>query len=245
MRVGIVGSNGYLGSALKQALGERKIEIVKLERDFFVGSSLPELDLVIDAGFPRDIYVGEIAIGYYRSLKLRLQYCREFRIQYLYIGSLSSHSPMASKYGTAKKVSEEYVLLYGGKILRAGLIIDSKLPGGRYLELLTILERLPIVILPNSNYFPIGTSKLEDFLNHIHHMILTRESNSSEQTVVVEWTNLRDLAIGLTDKNAKTLPKWLTVWVCKFLKIIPLRKLENLKTIAYKVPNGEDKIETE
>ena len=245
MRVGIVGSNGYLGSSLKQALEDRKIEIVKLEREFFVGDSLPKLDLVIDAGFPRDIYVEKVAVGYYRSLELRLQYCRKLRIQYLYIGSLSSHSPMASIYGTAKRKSEECVLLYGGKILRAGLIVDSKLPGGRYLELLTILERLPFVILPNSSYFPIGTSKLEDFLNHTHQMIYMSESNVSEQAVVVEWTNLRDLAIGLTNKKSKTLPKWLTMLMCKLLKVVPLSKLENLKTIAYKVPNGENKIETE
>ena len=237
MKVGIVGSNGYLGRTLITALEGQNLEILPLGRSFLAGDSLPELDFVIDAGFPRDIYKKDVAVEYHKNLKFRLRYCQEFQIMYLYIGSLSSHSPMDSKYGIAKNQAEVSVLLHGGRILRTGLVVDTISPGGRYLELMNILKKLPFLILPDSRYFPIGITKLADFMDHARHLILSRDLVELEQTVVVEWTNLRDLAKGLIDKKSITLPSIITASICRLLPFLPLGRLDNLKSIAYKIIN--------
>lgn len=234
MRIGLIGASGYLGVALQKFLLEEKIELVILNHKLQLDLKADALDMVIDAGFPRDIYRKKVRNNYFINLNSRLKYCQNYNVPYVYFGSISSYSPIQSKYGSAKEYSENLVKSYGGVVFRFGLVVNSKSPGGRYLEVLKMIEKMPIVLLPHRDFFPIAITKIEDFIDGINNIIDKRNFAIPETMAAVQWTNLNSLMKSSCNKKTFIISKVLTSLLCRLIRIVPLGKYDNLKAIAYK-----------
>ncbi len=235
LRIGIVGSNGYLAGELIQIIQRENIDIFPLGREFLIQDTFPDLDVVIDSGFPRDIHKENVRFEYFKHLAARLEYCKTNKVNYLYFGSLSSHSPVASKYGSAKREAENLVLSMKGKVIRFGLVVNTQEPGGRYKELIDNLRKLPIIFVPNPGFFPVGVTRIEEFLEALDRIIFQSESLVYDQTAPIDWTNLNLLVRNSTNKKVFELPKFVTKVVCRMIRWLPLGKIDNLKAIAYEI----------
>ncbi len=240
MKVGIVGAGGYLGNSLQKCLLENEIDFVKLGREIDVETNVADLDLIIDAAFPRDVFKKKVFNDYLQNLNLRLDLYRNNDIPYIYFGSLSSNSPISSKYGSAKGISEDLVRSLGGKVIRFGLVVSSTSPGGRYLEIIEALEKLPFLFLPDSTFFPIGVTRLDDLMETVMDQIVQKEIEFEDYTAKVTWTNLNLLISGISEKKSFTFSPKATSVICKLITILPLGKFDNLKAIAFKNQSFND-----
>jgi hypothetical protein len=139
-----------------------------------------------------------------------------------------------SRYGLAKREAERLVLSQGGKVIRFGLIVDTKKSGGRYLELLEVFNKMPFLFLPHPSYFPIGITTLDEFISRVKCLLVEKETVVNNFMAPVEWTNLNSLARKSTNKKIITIPAVFTLAICKIIRVLPLGKIDNLKGIAFK-----------
>lgn len=240
LRIGIVGSNGYLGATLMRNLQKKNVHVYPIGREFLKDETFPELDFIIDSGFPRNIHNKNVKMEYFKNLTSRLEHCSSQNTTYLYFGSLSSHSPATSKYGTAKREAENLVVSMRGRVIRFGLVVDRQEPGGRYLELVKNLRSFPVILVPHPDYFPICVTYIKEFSGTLDRVIFERENSVSDATAPIEWTCLSQLVRNSTDRRVIVLPKFITKITCEIIRILPLGKLDNLKAIAYKITDPQE-----
>jgi hypothetical protein len=233
--IGIFGSQGYLGKETlnlchttgtpTRVLGRR---IESIDNNFLDG-----LTLIIDCGFPRDYYNRKTACDYLAEVEKRAQFCNEFGIKYYYLTTYTSVVSDRSKYSQLKSLVETSVKSMGGELLRLGLVIDASNPGGRFLELKSIIQRLPVVFVPSFNWFPVFTCSLDAYLEEVKNLLENGEMSKHE------LGNLQPLAEVITQvsegKKLLQLSDLLTCIVVRFLPLVAFGKREGIKGISVKI----------
>lgn len=160
--VGIWGSSGYLGTRTLAHLRGHLI-VQSLERDDLAepGSRL------LDLSFPPDYRNRTTRDEYLRRVEGRCRWAARTGSRYIYIGSTSSEPPVTSIYGATKRQAEQLALAWGHSVLRAGLVICSVTPGGRFGQLERIVKRLPVVPLPDISQFRLRVTDMHNLLSDV------------------------------------------------------------------------------
>lgn len=237
MLIGIIGSNGYLGETLFRDLSQKGHQLKEIDFQYFddMYHFSKQLDLLIDCGFPRDIRKKKISNRYLLQLEQRLLVSKKIGIKYLYVGSLSEDSKSNSAYGRVKADSADLVKKHGGCVIRSGLVVDNKKPGGRYKELLQVYKLMPIKIIPNERFFPLGVTLLEDFLFATNEIVSKPDIFEPEVLCKIQWTTLRHLLQTLPNPIDINLSFGITKFLCILINTLPLGKFDNLKSIAKQI----------
>jgi hypothetical protein len=232
--IGVFGGNGYLGQQITSAFQAHDLSFVLLE-EASTDSDLAFINVIIDCGFPRKIHKKLVRTNYKRQFLKRTDQIQ--KIPYIYLGSFSSAEDSLSHYGQVKHFSEKLVIERGGMVLKLGLIISAEKPGGRYLELANIVKFFPLSLIPHSDYFPIRTTKLNDFLDYILILVhnIDQEFVNAIKIVQNESTTLGDLLTHQINRNQLPviLPRATTKLLCRTIQILPLGPMNNLKSIAH------------
>ncbi len=236
IRVGIFGSNGYLGNALVDVLNLNEIKFVCLPRSV---NEIREEDLatithVIDCAFPRN-YMDAIVYDLYVSEVInRISQFKVGGQKYLYLGSFSSVNGGYSEYGKRKRKIEDVVTESEFEVLRVGLVLDPTNLGGRALEFQNVLNRLPIVPIPHRSWFPLYVTNLQTFKDSVLKFIF---EGSVEGLCVAKLSTLSSVTSQLTlGKRQFDIPRGLTSIIVSFIRIIPLKKLDSLRSICIRFP---------
>jgi hypothetical protein len=239
-RVGVFGSNGYLGSETISLCRANNIRSVALGRKIedLDSSILDGLVAIIDCGFPRDYYRVKSSHDYLKQIKKRARFCNERGIKYVYLTTFTSIISDNSKYARLKNSAETSVELLGGELLRLGLVVDLSNPGGRFLELNSIIRRLPIVLIPSSNWFPVFTCTLSEYLAEIK-TFLQNGSLSIHQIGKIQ--PLSELIEEVSkDKKVLKLSNFITFILAQIIPFIAFGKMEGIKGIAFKNVGFDD-----
>jgi hypothetical protein len=234
MLIGIIGSSGYLGGALLRSLSKKGYQVKEVNFQFFheIYPFSKPMDLLIDCGFPRNIHRKKISTSYLSQLEQQLFMSKKNGIKYVYVGSLSEDIESNSAYGRVKASSTNLVKKYGGCVIRTGLVVDNKKPGGRYKELLKVHNRMPIKIIPNERFFPIGVTFLEDFLDTANEIVKESDSFEAEVLCKIQWITMKKLLQTFTNSFEIHLSFGTTKILCVLINFLPLGKFDNLKSIA-------------
>jgi hypothetical protein len=237
MNIGIVGSSGYLGTNLLTYLTRKGHKIEKISHHLLIENkrAMRNLNLILDCGFPRNIHISSISENYLFNLNNRVLIAKQIGIKYAYIGSLSEDSGGVSTYGKNKLVASNIVKDHDGLIIKTGLVVDFIKPGGRYEELLILSHRLPILFLPHRSFFPVGVTELNDFINTVDRLVSEQSFSNSEILCRIRWTTLTDLIQAASNSYHIHLSYSLTKLLCKILRIIPLGKYDNIKSISTEI----------
>jgi hypothetical protein len=237
MLIGIIGSNGYLGEALFRSLRKKGHQLKEIDFQYFdeIYHCSKPIDILIDCGFPRNIHNKKISTRYFAQLEQRLFVSKKTGIKYVYVGSLSEDIESNSAYGRVKASSTHLVKKYGGCVIRSGLVVDNKKPGGRYKELLEVHNRMPIKIIPNERFFPVGVTFLRDFLCATNEIVSKSDIFEPEVLCKVQWTTLKHLLQTLPHPIKINLSFGMTKILCILINFLPLGKFDNLKSIAKQI----------
>jgi hypothetical protein len=233
-RVGVFGANGYLGSETLSLCRATNIPSVALGRriEDLDSSILNQLVTIIDCGFPRDYYHVKSADDYLKQVQKRAKFCNERGIKYVYLTTFTSVISDNSKYARLKNSTERLVELLGGELLRLGLVVDLNKPGGRFLELNSIVRRLPIVLIPSSKWFPIFTCTLSEYLAEIQIFL---QNSSLSRHEIGKLQPLSELIEEVSkDKKILKLSNFVTFILAQLIPFIAFGKIEGLKGIAVK-----------
>lgn len=236
-RVGVFGANGYLGQETVELCRIRNVEYVSLSRKIedLGASLLSDLTTIIDCGFPRDYYHARRARDYLKQVEKRSEFCSGHGIQYVYLTTFTSVISNKSKYARLKNSAEDIVEAFGGELLRLGLVVDLVNPGGRYLELCSIIQKLPIVFVPNSDWFPVFTCTIDEYRREIESLL---RNGSLINGHIGKLQSLSDVigevSIG---KKAFKLSSFVTCLLARTLTLIAFGKREGIKGISIRMNN--------
>jgi hypothetical protein len=237
--VGVFGVHGYLGGETLKLCIDLKIPCVSLGRqiDAIDISILDGLTLIIDCGFPRDYYRRKTAGEYLKEIEKRVSFCHQYGIKYVYLTTFTSTVSDKSKYARLKNLLEEHIEMLGGELLRLGLVIDSINPGGRFLELQSIIQKLPVVLIPSLNWFPIFTCPLNAYLAEVKNLLENGELSKLQIGELQPLANvIRETAI---DKKVLQLSDFVTSLLARLLPLIAFGKREGIKGISVKMIDYE------
>jgi hypothetical protein len=233
--VGIFGANGYLGGVLKDMFCANQINCQVLGRSIanLTEETIEELTHIVDCGFPRNHMTKGVRATYLQEIEERVLLCKNYKINYLYVGSYSSANSPLSQYGKTKYEAETIVATNSLDIVRVGLVFDSARIGGRALELERIINKLPIVPIPNIGWYPLQITYLNDFESWILNYL---ETKSKDFSTLVHSSTLNEIIRMLAvDKTQIQLPRLITGASVVLVKLLPLRLFDSLKSIATKV----------
>ena len=240
-RVGIFGANGYLGSETLYLCRATNIPSVALGRriEDLDSSILNQLVTIIDCGFPRDYYRVKSADDYLKQVQKRAKFCNQRGIKYVYLTTFTSVISDNSKYARLKNSTERLVELLGGELLRLGLVIDLDNPGGRFLELNSMVRRLPIVLIPSSKWFPIFTCTLNEYLAEIQSFL---QNGFLSTHHIGKRQSLSELISEVSkDKKVLKLSEFATFVLVRLVPLIAFGKREGIKGIAVKNIGADDR----
>lgn len=149
-KIGVYGGNGYLGKSICSHYPAYR----KLDRFSLLSE---KLNMVIDCSFPNGNLKKSEVTQYMKLISERVSFYQSNGVNYIYIGSYSSIKPINNSYGKIKYMAEQIVLERGGAVVKLGLIVNNDNPGGRYSELVRILKKFPVLIVPHGKTFEIFT----------------------------------------------------------------------------------------
>jgi hypothetical protein len=242
MVVGIFGSSGYLGKQSALLCESLSLDYVCLERnvDEHERESLQKITVIIDCGFPREYYKRGIAASYLIEINRRKHFFESLGPKYIYVGTFTGILTKSTHYSLLKQKAEEIFETFGATILRVGLVASADRPGGRYLELKEILEKLPVSLVPAENWFPVVITDLDDF---IHHLTKLLSLHNDKVGVPINVLPLCKLILERTPEKVQlkipSIVCQLFSWTVRWL---PLKKLEGIKAIAVPVSFSTESI---
>jgi hypothetical protein len=242
MVVGIFGSSGYLGTQAALLCESLSLDYVCLERniDKYEKEFLHKITVIIDCGFPRNYYKRGVAASYLTEIKRRKYFFEFLGPKYIYIGTFTGILTKSTHYSRIKQEAEEIFESFGASILRAGLVASANRPGGRYLELKDMLEKLPVSLVPAENWFPVVITDLDDF---IHHLTKLMNSDNDRVTIPVTILPLRSLILERTPKKVQLKINSLVCQIFSWtVRLLPLKKLEGIKAIVVPVSFSKELI---
>jgi predicted transcriptional regulator with HTH domain len=226
-RVGIYGSNGYLGKSICASYPKT----LKIDRNALVDS---ELDVIIDCSFPNGNEKQSVTAKYLDLIHRRAQYYKSLNIRYIYLGSYSSIHPLKNKYGRVKYRAEQLVLEQNGIIVKLGLVVNSNNPGGRYFELTKILKKMPILVLPHERTFEIFVDREHEVIQSLS----TWNQLKPASTYLLKTTKKSSLGIvagdALPTKSTFSLGPISSYLLEKVVRSLPSDFLGALKGISVK-----------
>ncbi len=237
MKVGIIGTNGYLGAVAKNVIQESGHAVIDLPKHVLPQAyrDNTHLDLVLDCGFPRHYKKKNTMKIYFRDLDNRLRHNYKQGIPYVYIGSFSSKSQVMSNYGKRKLAAEKRVIENGGTILRLGLVINHFNPGGRFRELLIAANKMPVRPTFPANWCPLIITFEDDFKKGVSSLIHLLNRLPQEIAITsVEMDLCEVLSRYAEPKYELRINDFLTSQLMKIVKFFPVKNLDNLKSIAFK-----------
>ena len=237
IKVGILGSRGYLGSLITEECASRSKEFFALPRELN-GELLEELNpkIIFDASFPRNYQKKEVRFRYLTILEKNILIAANLKIPYYYLGSYSSLSPIRSIYAETKMKAEEIILKELGGIIRLGLVIDKHLPGGRFAELGRIAKKIPINIIIGPSWCPVTVTDSTHFQDCVKSLL--NGGIDTEKIIIdcrTDILHLNELLLLFPRKNYSLhLNEHMTNILMYLVRKLPIGKLDNLKSIAYK-----------
>ena len=182
MRVAITGSNGFIGSALKEACAKQGIAVVGLCRNpklvtdiaFDLNhpstfAQIPDVNTLIHTAYTtqakdlKQAYLANIT----GSLAL-FDYCHTKNIRIIFLSSCSAHTEAKSFYGKSKYQLEGY-LNENDTIIRPGFVVGD---GGIYQRLENSLRTLKFAPLFWGGQQPLQIIQLKDLINGIINVLL-------------------------------------------------------------------------
>ncbi len=234
--VGVFGAHGYLGSALVDFFKGQNIVCIGMPRDsdLIPLSTLHQLTHLIDCGFPLNYTNGNVSGVYLKEIDKRLAISKKFGVNYLYIASYSSNNGGTSKYGRIKLLAENKVLLAKLDIVRVGLVVDQSRLGGRAKKLVEIASSLPLIPLPNHDWFPVSVTNLVEFEEWINRYVCQNDSQFPLKSEAMPLAQL--VRYFLPKKSFIKIPKSLTIISVIFIRLLPLSAIDSLKSIAIRSP---------
>ena len=233
--VGVFGANGYLGGVLKDMFWANQINCEVLGRSIanLTEETIGKLTHIVDCGFPSNYMTKGVSGIYLQEVEDRVLFCKNHKINYLYVGSYSSINNSLSQYGKTKFEAETIVATNTLDIVRVGLVYDTARIGGRALELERIIKKLPIVPRPHIGWYPLQITYLNDFESWILNYL---ETNSKDFSTLVHTSTLNEIISMLAvDKKQIQLPRLITSASVVLVKWLPLKQFDSLKSIATKV----------
>lgn len=237
--IGVFGARGYLGRETLNLCIDLNIPCTALGRQIEAIdiSILDGLSLIIDCGFPRDYYHQKISREYFKEIEKRLSFCNQYGIKYVYLTTYTSIVSDKSKYARFKNLLEGHIEKFGGELLRLGLVIDLIKPGGRFLELQSIIQKIPVVLIPSLNWFPIFTCSLSAYLAEIKTLVENGELSN------LQIGKLQPLAYVIReaakDKKVLQLSDFVTYLIARSLPLIAFGRMEGIKGISVKMIDFE------
>ena len=235
IRVGIFGSNGYLGKAIIESLKSKNINYILLPRniDLVPMETLVEITHFIDCSFPKNYFDDFEFNNYLSEINLRVWKLQNNNKKYLYLGSFSSINGGFSIYGQRKLMIEEVFRINKFEVLRIGLVIDFKNLGGRALEFYEVLKKFPIIPLPHRNWFPLYVTELHDFQNGILQYL---RKGSVTEINIAKLKSLSSVASELAfEKKKVQIPEFFTLILVIIIRFIPIKKLDSLRSICVRL----------
>ena len=239
-RVGIFGAHGYLGRETINLCETLNIPYFALDRKIedVDPSILGSLTMIIDCGFPRDYYNKNTARNYLEQVEKRSKFCNEQRIRYVYLTTFTSVVSNNSKYAHLKNCTEDTVELFGGELLRLGLVVDLVNPGGRFLELCSIIQKFPIVFVPSSDWFPIFTCTICEYRDEVESLL--RDGSLFKRHIgrLQSLSDvIREVSIG---KKVLELGNCVTSLLVRILPLIAFGKREGIRGISVRMTDLQD-----
>jgi hypothetical protein len=207
------------------------LQATSLGREQLPSGSCP----VVDFSMPRNIRQSSTRISYHELIMRRVSSAVGGRSHYIYAGSISSLDPVVSQYGKLKRLVEDDVKSRGGSVLRLGLVVDFERPGGRFSNLIQILDRLPIAVVPSFNCFQLYVTSPEGMVQSIvqlakHHTGVsdylchdTREGSLGE-LVGTYWR--------LKDRPYRVMPVLLSSLLLHTVRYLPHAKFDPLRALT-------------
>lgn len=232
MVVGIFGSSGYLGQQSVLICKSLSIDYVCLDKniDKHKIDFLRKITQVIDCGFPRNYYEKGLDSAYLLEIDRRKHFFEGLGPKYIYIGTFTGIATRSTQYSLIKQKAEEILETFGATILRAGLIVSHDRPGGRYQELHEVLEKFPVILIPNEDWFPLIVTDLDDFTDHLSKLL---KSDKIEFSLPITIVPLRTVAL---QHSANKIQFEINASVCCLfswvVRRLPLKKIEAIKAIA-------------
>ena len=230
--IGLLGLSGYLGGIIREEVQD--LEVFDLGRNMTIQNTKElHLNLIIDSAFPTRKINKKIRSEYLSALNNNLKIANEISCRYIYIGSYSSHTKSRSKYGRLKREAERLVITKGGIVLRVGLVSDQSNPKGRFADFNQISRRLPFIpVLPNG-WCPVFTTTIDEFRFEIRRLIRTDRVSAVYEAGVK--TNISKLFQENNQSGKRcTIPETVLVLVSFLSRIVPLGRLDFVKSILYK-----------
>jgi hypothetical protein len=231
--VGIFGGNGYLGSEVVKICLQNNIPYILLPREIkrVEDSSLESINTIVDCGFPRDYYKKKVMNAYLNELSNRSKIINFQKVNYLYIGSFSSIAGQNSKYGKLKLKSEQLLESSGAIISRVGLVKCTSNPGGRYKELLMMVEKAPFILLPSPNWFPLFVTEIDCLRNEIRTFVNSGDVSNNSAIEIPLSAVIKEF--GLEKRFIELNDMW-SALLARVIKRLPLRRIEGIKSISHK-----------
>jgi predicted transcriptional regulator with HTH domain len=188
-KVGVYGWNGYLGNSICANYPKT----LKIDRASLIDSGM---DVVIDCSFPVGKLKKSVTARYLELIHQRACYYKLLNIKYIYLGSYSSIQPVKNDYGRVKFLAEQLVLQENGIVVKLGLVVNSKNPGGRYFELVKILKKVPVLVLPHKSTFEIFIDREYEVIQSLS----TWNELNPASTYLLETT--KKCSLGIVAQNA-------------------------------------------
>jgi hypothetical protein len=242
MVVGIFGSSGYLGTQAALLCESLSLDYVCLERnvDKHEPEFLHKITVIVDCGFPRNYYKRGVAASYLMEINRRKYFFESLGPKYIYIGTFTGILTKSTHYSLIKQKAEEIFETFGATILRAGLVASADRPGGRYLELKEMLEKLPVSLVPSENWFPIVITDLD---NYIHHLTKLLRLENDIVGLPITILPLRKLVLEHTPEKVQLkIPSIVCQFFSWSVRWLPLKKLEGIKAISVPVSFSKESI---
>ena len=234
-RVGIFGANGYLGKETINLCRTMNVQYVALGRKIedLSPSILEDLTTIIDCGFPRDYYNIKRAHDYLKQVEKRSKFCNDHGIQYIYLTTFTSVVSSKSKYARLKNNTDATVETFGGELLRLGLVLDLANPGGRFLELCSIIQKFPIVFVPSSDWFPVFTCTIDEYRAEIKSLLRNGSLIKGRLGKLQSLSDvIREVSIG---KKVFMLGSFATCLLATTLPLIAFGKREGIRGISVRM----------
>ena len=230
--IGIFGSNGYLGSEVVSLCEELSLPYVKLEREVANNDReiLSRVSIVIDCGFPRDYFIKNVAQRYLLEINHRARIFESLSNRYLYLATYSGIVTRETRYSKLKFDAELILKRINATCLRLGLVTSENSPGGRFLELKDLVEKLPLLILPSRSWYPVLTCTSENLKISISHFLTEPLSFHPPES------EFKPLSILMCEMNPSArkfyLPGLLTGLLAVFVRLLPFKRIEGIKAIS-------------
>ena len=240
MLIGIFGSSGYLGNQCVLLCKSMSLNYVCLDRkisnhDEF---TLQQITHVIDCGFPRNYYSKNVSAEYLVEINRRKNIFSELGKKYIYIGTYTGITSADTCYSVTKRQAELTLQTFDATIFRAGLVVSQSQPGGRYQELLSLLERLPFAFIPSKEWFPLVISDLDETIKQIGSVLRSEKVNHSAAVKVVPLGAL------ILEQFSHKIQIKIPAIFCRFfswsIRMMPLQKLEGITAISIPVKFSRD-----